>query len=273
MSDEKEFLTAFATGKQDGFIAPIPFSVTLQQVDPHWTDNRDLPASEDDFSALYEGAEELDSKVSTLTSHEFLKWRRAVLFVSVVSVILQVTISIDAIIEGLKVDSSGTFAFGVETMLDVATTLIVIWRFCGVNGEQNSERRELKAVVCLSVLMAVFSVAVIVKAIYSLTVEAKPFAELKLMIICNIGFASFAILSWCKLIVGQRIKSKAVIMDAVSTFCATGMAIALLLSLMVYHYTGLWFLDSIVAIVISLLMFTYSVHMMYKIFKRRRKTF
>lgn len=270
MSDEKEFLTALAVTKH-GSVSPIPFNVRLQQVEPFLVKNNELPV-DGDITTLYESVEDLDRKSTTLTHHEFMKWRKAVLFISGVSITIQLVISIVAIVQGLRVDSSGTFGFGVETMLDIATTAIVIWRFAGSSGMKFSEHRELKAVVLLSILMSIFSFGVIIKVIYSLTKESQPFQELKLMIICNVGFASFAILSWCKLVVGQKIQSKAVIMDAISTFCATGMAVALLMSLLVYHFTGLWFLDSIVAIIISLLMFAYAVRTLYKIFKNRKST-
>jgi len=265
MGDEKEFLTALAVTKH-GSISPIPFNVRLQQVDPFFSKSNEVQLD----GTLYESVEDLDRKPNSLTHHEFMKWRRAVLFISIISIIIQLIISVVAIVQGLKVDSSGTFGFGVETILDIATRAIVIWRFSGSSGMKFSDQKELKAVILLSILMCLFSVGVIVKVIIALTKESKPFKELKLMIICNVGFASFAILSWCKLVVGQKIQSKAVIMDAISTFCATGMAMALLMSLLVYHFTNLWFLDSIVAIIICLLMFAYAVRTLYKIFKNRK---
>merc|ERR1719206_586381 len=102
--------------------------------------------------------------------------------------------------------------------------------------------RELKAVVVLSVLICFFSVGIIVKVAIQLTKETHPFHELKLMIICNVGFAAYSILGWLKLNFGRKVQSRALIMDAYSTFAAAAMSLGLLFSLVVYHFTKLWFL-------------------------------
>ena len=54
MGDEKEFLTALAETKH-GAISPIPFNVELQQVDPLWSKNNQLPQEE--ITTLYESVE------------------------------------------------------------------------------------------------------------------------------------------------------------------------------------------------------------------------
>ena len=46
---------------------------------------------------------------------------------------------------------------------------------------------------------------------------------------------------------------------AYSTFAAAAMSLGLLFSLVVYHFTKLWFLDLIMAIVISTLLFAYGI--------------
>jgi len=53
-------------------------------------------------------------------------------------------------------------------------------------------------------------------------------------------------------------------MDAMCTFAATSMAVALMLSLTVYHFTNLWFLDGIVAIIIALVMMFYGISALWK---------
>lgn len=274
--DEKQFLEALVQ-RNDGDdvtspVSPIPFDVEITHVKPlHCYPPDELPADED-LHSLYESDQDFDEKPSTLTHHEFLKWRKASLFVCVVSLLVQGVISIVAIQQGLAVNSSGTFGFGIEGLLDMLTTVIVVWRFVGPAGMNVSDaKRELKAVVILSLVICFFSIGILGKVIYQLTKANWPFYELKLMIICNIGFAAYVILGWLKFVLGRRIQSKALIMDAYSTFAASGMACGLLFSLLVYHFTKLWFLDSIMAIIISTLLFAYSIRTLFRIYRSRMK--
>jgi len=271
--DEKEFLTALVElDDVTTTVAPIPFDVELTQVKPLHCYQADQLPVDDDVASLYESDQDFEGKFCTLTHHEFIKWRKAALFVCAISIVVQAAVSVVAIEQGLAVDSSGTFGFGMEGLLDMLTTVIVIWRFVGPSGMKVSDgKREIKAVVILSVLMASFSIGITIKVIYQLTLETRPFKELKLMIISNVGFAAYAILAWVKIILGQRIQSKALIMDAYSTLAASGMALGLLFSLLVYHFSTMWFLDSIMAIIISTFLFAYSIRTLFKIFRARLK--
>lgn len=273
--DEKEFLASLVQRDDDvtAPVSPIPFDVEVTHVKPLYCYPPDELPGDEDLHTLYESDQDFQQKDTTLTHHEFLKWRKASLFLCVVSLIVQGIVSAVAIQQGLTVNSSGTFGFGVEGVLDMATTLIVVWRFAGPAGMKVTDGgRELKATVVLSSVICIFSIGIICKVIFQLTAETWPMAQLKLMIICNIGFAAYAILGWLKIILGRKVQSNALVMDAYSTFSASGMALGLLFSLLVYHFTDLWFLDSIMAIIISTILFAYGMRTLFRIYRARMKT-
>eukprot|EP00111_Clytia_hemisphaerica_P001215 TCONS_00003472-protein len=200
----------------------------------------------------------------TLTYHEFVKWRKAVIRVSYISIFIQLVLAVTSIVEGLHVDSAGTLGFGVETLLDIATSVVVVWHFHTVDEVFASKAKERITTTVLGIMMCLFSIGMMAKSIYNLVQKKIPFNEFKLLLITSVAAVVFTFLGWIKLYLSQKIGSKSVMMDAMCTFAATSMAVALMLSLTVYHFTNLWFLDGIVAIIIALVMMFYGISALWK---------
>lgn len=177
---------------------------------------------------------------------------------------MQLVIATVSIVEGLTVDSSGTLGFGLQTVMDMVTTFVIVWRYTGKDGHVFSQKKEFKSVVILTVLLFLLAIGTATGAIYNITQEFKPFKEYRLMAICTTGFAIYIVLGWIKLYIGAKLHSKAVYIDGVSTVGTACTAVALLASLIAYKISKAWYLDDIVALIVASLMLLYSLRLFYK---------
>jgi len=112
--------------------------------------------------------------------------------------------------------------------------------------------------------MCLFSIGAIIKTVYNLANETKPYNEFKLLLISSASTVLFTILGWIKLYISTQLGSKSVLMDAICTFATSAMGGALMIGLTVYHFTKLWFLDGVVGLAILLFMFGYGARSLWK---------
>ncbi|XP_015764869.1 PREDICTED: transmembrane protein 163-like [Acropora digitifera] len=70
------------------------------------------------------------------------KWRKAALAVSYASVFCAFVIGVSSFVISSLAKSSAAFGFAFDSILDVCSSVVVIWRFCGLAGKTYSWERE-----------------------------------------------------------------------------------------------------------------------------------
>lgn len=191
------------------------------------------------------------------------KWRKAALVISYASVFCTFVLGISAFIVSHLAGSSATFGFAFDAILDVSSTLVVIWRFCGATGHLYSWEKERRAVIIIAILFVLSAAGIFVKAIRMLVVEKEPLKLKSLEIISSVSVVTLGLLAWLKFTIAEKLHSVALRTDALNSTAGTLMALGMVISTLVYEQTkSTWFLDSSVALVIAVGLFFYGVKLL-----------
>lgn len=250
------------------FSTSPPLSYQIKKLD------QNLQDSDGDFcvSSYFDDDEEYgEESLTGLPKHVYMKWRKAALMVCGVSIFFEIVLGITSLVLSIILQSPGAFGFAVDSFVDIVTTLMVVWRFCGEEGASFSLEREQKGVLGISVLFVVSSFAVFSKAIFDLVRSNKPYHPYILCGMASVSMVVFTAIAWAKYSISQKLKSKVLFQDAINTLCVDLMACMLLVSLLVYKYTQTWFLGSIVAILISVFLLVYGARNIYKMYSTKGK--
>ena len=209
---------------------------------------------------------------SSLTVQEFLKWRKMVLIISYVSLAFQVGICAVSIGIGVSTNSSGVIGYGIDVGCDIMSTIVIIWQYAGPAGSSYSWQRELKSTLILSILMILMAFIVLGKAAYNFVHEVTTVAKWELFAICDISLVVYPILAAFKFIVAQKIKSSAFMIDAICSIIASITAAAVLASLIIFWFFPVWYIDPIVAVLISIFMIGYAIRQLW-VLKKKTKNY
>jgi len=210
-------------------------------------------------SSYFDDKDDFHESSNGLPINVYLKWRKAALLICGLSIGFEFVLGIISLVLSIIYRSPGTFGMAIDSVVDIATTMVVIWRFSGSDGTKNSYIREQRANYGISLLFILSSFAVLSKAIFDLIRANKPYFPYILCSAASVSFAAYTGLAWAKYVVAQKLQSRVMYSDAINTFCVDLMAGMVLISLLVYKYTSTWYIGSIVAILISLFLFFYGV--------------
>eukprot|EP00112_Aurelia_sp_Birch-Aquarium-sp1_P026032 Seg898.10 transcript_id=Seg898.10/GoldUCD/mRNA.D3Y31 product="Transmembrane protein 163" protein_id=Seg898.10/GoldUCD/D3Y31 len=209
-------------------------------------------------SPYFDNDDDFEDDMQTgLPINVYLKWRKAALLVCWISIFFEFVLGSTSLVLSIVYIDPGTFGMAIDSLVDIATTMVVIWRFCGTEGEHYSYEREQRAVFGISILFILSSFGVFSKAIFDLVRSRKPYHPYILSAGAGISLVAYTALAWAKYVVSQKLRSKVLYTDAINTFCVDIMAAMVLISLLVYKYTSTWFIGSAVAILISAFLLVY----------------
>ena len=234
-----------------------------EDVDDNFSDTMSLTSAVDD--------DQKPRHQSDLTQHEFTKWRRCALAISWCSLVFQISLGTISIGLGLKQNSSGTFGYGVNVIADMLSTIIIIWQYTGKAGSSFSWERERRATIVLSLLMMGMGIGVFIKAVYNLIHEIQEFEKWELFAVCDVSLLIYPALAAAKMIVAQKLRSSAFLIDAICSVVASVTAGGLLASLIIYWYFPVWYVDPIMGILIAIFMVAYAGRMLYTLIYPKKK--
>lgn len=208
-----------------------------------------------------------------LTDLEFKKWRKVALIVSWGSVFFQLCLGGIAIAFGALQQSGGTLGYGLEVIADLASTIVIIWRYSGPDGASFNWTKEKRATTVLSIMLLIFAGFTFGKSINNLIIEIKPFNELILFIICDVSIILYPPLAVMKVIIARKLNSRAFLIDAFCSVIASVIASTLLASLLVYWYVNkVWYLDPAIGILVALIMAAYGFRELYLLYLMQPKS-
>jgi len=167
--------------------------------------------------------------------------------ISILWMIIEMVVSISA---GIAAGSILLTAFGVDSLIELISGGILLWRLRieSRGGDVDRvEQAEHKAAWLVAVALGLLCVYVFVSAVYSLTVHAKPENT-----ILGIGIAAAAVLimpylAIIKRRVSSHIHSDALAGDAVASITCAYMAGTVLIGLVLNALFGWWWIEYIAA--------------------------
>ena len=160
-----------------------------------------------------------------------------------------------------KSDSMATFGFAFDSFFAVVASFVLIWRFWSDNPNSYVvAKRETNATAVVAVCLVVSSVAIIARSIKCLYHSDKPGKPVELVILTSVSMFVYAVLFLVKRTVAKKLGSGALMTDAMDSLCGALFAFSILITALVLEFTEkAWFMDSSIAIAVSVCSFVYGV--------------
>jgi len=162
---------------------------------------------------------------------------------------------IEAIISitfGSMVNSIALVGFGLDSIVESLSGLVLIWRLRQHQKitEEEEEKVEKKAMKFIAVTFIVLALYILFQSVKKLVFQEIPNPSLPGIIIAIVSILVMPILSLQKYQIGKKIKSKALIADSKETLACFFLSLALLLGLGLNYLLDFWQADPIVGIII-----------------------
>ena len=163
------------------------------------------------------------------------------------SVAYNVIEAILAISWGRAADSAALVGFGLDSTVEVASGLVILWQF----RHQVPESREHTARRLIAVSFFALAAYVTADSLTALATGQRPDTAPLGIALAATSLAVLPLLSWTQRRTGRELGSGSVVADSTQTLLCTYLSAVLLLGLLANAFLGWWWLDSVAALVIA----------------------
>ncbi|MBN3270924.1 TM163 protein, partial [Polyodon spathula] len=194
-----------------------------------------------------------------LKPHEAQSYRKKALWVSWASILVTIALAVAAFTVSIMRHSASAFGFAFDAMLDVLSSIIVLWRYSNA-AAVHSAHREYIACVVLGVVFILSSMCIVGKAIHDLATKLLPEVGDFLFSVSILSGILCIILAVVKFMLGRILTSRALITDAFNSLVGGIMGFSILISAEVFkHHPKVWYLDGMTGVLIGLIILAYGV--------------
>ncbi|KAH7983689.1 hypothetical protein HPB52_013546 [Rhipicephalus sanguineus] len=178
--------------------------------------------------------------------------RKCVLTLSIVSVVFNIVVGGTGFVFAFQRNSASIYAFAAECLLDMLSSIIVIWQYL---TPHYSFARERVACMLLGLFFILSAVAIISKAMDDLIVRESPTWIPVLIILAGVGAAACFLLAVIKFILAKRLGSLSLVLDGINSLISSFCAVAIIVSDLVYDSNPeVWYMDAVLSTVAALIM-------------------
>jgi divalent metal cation (Fe/Co/Zn/Cd) transporter len=158
---------------------------------------------------------------------------------------------------GSVANSIALVGFGLDSVIESISGLILIWRLRKHErvSEYEEKRIERKALKYVAVTFVILGLYVFAESARKLIFVEIPEPSLYGMVIAILSIVIMPILSLMKRDIGKKIPSKALIADSEETLACAFLSVALLIGLMANYFFGFWQADPLVGFIIAIFLF------------------
>lgn len=150
---------------------------------------------------------------------------------------------------GLAAGSIALIAFGVDSLIELAAGVVLLWRFGATRSDSPvAEERAQKLIAASFFVLAAY---VTVEATRTLLTASEPDASWVGIGLAAVTMPTMPLLALAKRRVGRRLHSSATIKEASQTQLCAYMSVALLLGLGANAVLGWWWADPLAALAIA----------------------
>ncbi|XP_033899549.1 transmembrane protein 163a-like [Acipenser ruthenus] len=207
-----------------------------------------------------------------LKPHEAQSYRKKALWVSWASILVTIALAVAAFTVSIMRHSASAFGFAFDAVLDVLSSIIVLWRYSNA-AAVHSAHREYIACVVLGVVFILSSMCIVGKAIHDLATKLLPEVGDFLFSVSILSGILCIILAVVKFMLGRVLTSRALITDAFNSLVGGIMGFSILISAEVFkHNPNVWYLDGMTGVLIGLIILAYGVKLLIDMVPRVRQT-
>lgn len=155
-----------------------------------------------------------------------------------------------AITAGVMAGSIALIGFGLDSYIEVASGLVLIWRLRkhGFSDEEEEEAAEKKAVFFVGVTFFLLAVYVLYESGKKLYFQEQPEESLIGIILAAASLIVMPFLALYKKKIAIEINSRALLADALETLACSYLSLTLLLGLGSNYLFGWWWADPVTAL-------------------------
>ncbi|XP_054719775.1 transmembrane protein 163-like [Uloborus diversus] len=205
-------------------------------------------------SSLKESVSLTLKEVSMQMADDVERRRLYALLTCIITAIFDVFLGTAAFVCAAITDSSAGYAFALDCLLDVVAASLVIWRFYGSTSAY-SDFKEKMACVSLGVLFCLAAMGIVCKSVYDLACHTVPQQLVYVFILAAIGGVVNSVLGTVKYILGKKMKSQSLILEAINTSLSAVLALMLAISDILYFYhPSAWTIDPITSLFVAFIL-------------------
>jgi divalent metal cation (Fe/Co/Zn/Cd) transporter len=165
------------------------------------------------------------------------------------SVLYNVLEGVVAIAAGSRAGSSALISFGLDSAVEVASGLIILWQF----RHPMPESRERRAQRLIAVSFFALAAYVAYESVSALVIGERVHVSIVGIVLAVASLAIMPLLSWGQRRTGRELNSGAVVADSLQTLLCTYLSAVLLVGLLGNALFGWWWLDPVAALVIAVI--------------------
>lgn len=184
--------------------------------------------------------------MTTIRSTEYSGLRRRALQLAWATVVWNVIEAIIAIAAGTAAGSVALVSFGLDSTIEVASALVIIWQFSGLD-----DQREQRALRLIAVSFLALAAYVGIRAFIDLAAANEPDTSTIGIALAVASLIVMPALATAKRRTGRQLGSVTVTADSQQTWLCTYLSAVLLVGLVANATVGWWWADPIAALIIA----------------------
>ena len=145
----------------------------------------------------------------------------------------------------LKANSLALFGFGIDSVIEILASVIVIWQLKAINKD-----KEKLAERMIGISFILLSLYILIQAYIAVTKQIHPQPSVLGIVFLVITALVMFFLAYGKKIVGKKLNNPVLIAEAKVTVIDGLLAVAVLIGLLLNAYFGLWWADTVASLVI-----------------------
>lgn len=174
------------------------------------------------------------------------RWRRTALVLAWATIAWNSLEAIIAIVSGAEAGSIALVGFGLNSIVEVSSAIVVVWQFSGADAER--EQRALKLIAGSFFVLAAYVAG---QAVWDLLARSEPSESVPGIVLAAFSLVVMPVLAIAKRRVGRRMSSRTVIADSGQTMLCSYLSAILLIGLVTNATLGWWWADPIAALAIA----------------------
>lgn len=188
-----------------------------------------------------------DTATAQLTPFQRARWARRAQLLAGATVTYNLAEAVIAVSAGRSAGSSALVGFGLDSLVEVSSGLIILWQF----RHQIPQERERQALRLMAVAFFALAAYVGLDSARTLTGAAEPEASRVGVILAVVSLLVMPFLSWAQRRTGRALASGSVVADSQQTLLCTYLSAVLLVGLLVNGWFGWWWADPLAGLVIA----------------------
>lgn len=184
---------------------------------------------------------------------DFLRLRRWAWWLTALTIGWNSLEAVIAIVSGVIAGSIALVGFGLDSIVEVSSALVIVWRLAR-HGEDHAanERAERRAVRLIALSFLAMAVYVVVDAITKLVgIGEEPRGSTVGLVITALSLVVMPTIAWAKRRVASGLGSVALKADAAETQLCTYLSAVVLIGLAANGLFGWWWMDPIAGLVVA----------------------